>query len=77
MRRLYHGRKVLIERWNKYHPINREVARHIEALEQQGERIWGRWVPPSGCGILATNGVLHPQLLECVRKWKKKQSETV
>ena len=32
---------------------------------------------PSGCGILATNGVLHPQLLECVRKWKKKQSETV
>ncbi len=32
MRRLYHGRNALIKRWNKYHPINREVARHIAAL---------------------------------------------
>ena len=38
-------RKALIRRWNKYHPINREVARHIQALEQQGESIWGRWAP--------------------------------
>ena len=34
----------------------------------------GKELPP-GCGILATSGVLHPQLLECVRKWKK--GETV
>ena len=34
----------------------------------------GKELPP-GCGILATNGVLHPQLLECVGKWKK--GETV
>ena len=32
-------RKALIRRWNKYHPINCEVARRIQALEQQGERI--------------------------------------
>ena len=34
----------------------------------------GKELPP-GCGILATNGVLHPELLECVGKWKK--GETV
>ena len=34
-------RKALIRRWNKYHPINREVARHIQVLEQQGESIVG------------------------------------
>ena len=34
----------------------------------------GKELPP-GCGILATNGVLHPQLLECVGRWKK--GETV
>ena len=34
----------------------------------------GKELPP-GCGILATNRVLHPQLLECVGKWKK--GETV
>ena len=32
---------------------------------------------PSGCGILATNGVLHPQLLECVREWTGKKGKTV
>ena len=39
-------RNALIRRWNKYHPINREVARHIRALEQQGEDIWGSWWEP-------------------------------
>ena len=34
-------RKALIRRWNKYHPINREVARHIQVLEQQGKSIVG------------------------------------
>ena len=34
-------RKALIRRWNKYHPINCEVARHIRVLEQQGERSGG------------------------------------
>ena len=53
MRGLYHGRNALIERWNKYHPINREVARHIEALEQQGERIRGRWIPQAQLDVLA------------------------
>ena len=53
MRRLYNGGNALIERWNKYHPINREVARHIEALEQQRERIWGRWTPQAQLDVLA------------------------
>ena len=38
-------RNALIRRWNKYHPINCEVARHIRVLEQQGEHIWGSWEP--------------------------------
>ena len=53
MRRPYHGRNALIERWNKYHPINREVARHIAALEQKGERISGRWIPQAQLDVLA------------------------
>ncbi len=36
----------------------------------------GKELPP-GCGILATNGVLHPQLLECVREWTERKGETV
>ena len=28
-------------------------------------------------GILATNGELHPQLLECIREWTEKKGETV
>ena len=32
----------------------------------------GKELPP-GCGILATNGVLHPQLLECIREWSEKK----
>ena len=28
-------------------------------------------------GILATNGVLHPQLQECIREWTETQGETV
>ena len=28
-------------------------------------------------GILATNGKLHPQLLECIREWTEKKGETV
>ena len=36
----------------------------------------GKELPP-GCGILATNGELHPQLLECIREWTKKKGETV
>ena len=56
MRRPYHGRKALIERWNRYHPINREVARHIEALEQQGERILGTWIPQAELHVLALCG---------------------
>ena len=32
----------------------------------------GKELPP-GCGILATNGVLHPQLLECISEWTQKQ----
>ena len=31
----------------------------------------------NNCGILATNGVLHPQLLECFREWTEKKGETV
>ena len=46
-------RKALIRRWNKYHPINCEVARHIQALEQQGERIWGSWAPIEMLDVLA------------------------
>ena len=34
----------------------------------------GKELPP-GCGILATNGVLHPQLLECVREWTEERME--
>ena len=28
-------------------------------------------------GILATNGVIHPQLLECIREWTETEGETV
>ena len=56
MCRRYHGRNALIERWNKYHPINREVAHHIEVLEQQGERIRGRWIPQAELDVLALCG---------------------
>ena len=28
-------------------------------------------------GILATNGVIHPQLLECIREWAETEGETV
>ena len=56
MRRLYNGGNALIERWNKYHPINREVTRHIEVLEQQGERIRGRWIPQAELDVLALCG---------------------
>ena len=34
----------------------------------------GKELPP-GCGILATNGVLHPQLLECIRERSEKRKE--
>ena len=28
-------------------------------------------------GILATNGILHPQLLECIREWTENKNEPV
>ena len=31
----------------------------------------------NNCGILATNGKLHPQLLKCLREWTEKKGETV
>ena len=34
----------------------------------------GKELPP-GCGILATNEVLHSQLLECVREWTEERME--
>ena len=37
----------------------------------QGERL------TKNRGILATNGELHPQLLECIREWTEKKGETV
>ena len=36
----------------------------------------GKELPP-GCGILAANGVLHPQLLECVREWTEERIASV
>ena len=64
MRRLYNGRSTLIRRWNKYHPINREVARHIKVLEQQGQSIWGRWAPLAVLDVLALCwwAVEHPEI---------------
>ena len=44
---------ALIRRWNKYHPINREVVRHIQELEQQGESIWTSWRPHEVLNVLA------------------------
>ena len=57
-------RKALIRRWNKYHPINREVARHIQALEQQGERIWGSWAPIEMLDVLVLClwAIEHPEI---------------
>ena len=37
------NKEALIRRWNKYHPINCEVARHIRAWERQGEEIREIW----------------------------------
>ena len=56
MRRPYHGRNALIERWNKYHPINCELAHHIDALEQQGECIRGTWIPQAELEVIALCG---------------------
>ena len=56
-------RKALIRRWNKYHPINCEVARHIRVLEQQGEHIWGNWEPMVMLDVLVLClwAVEHPE----------------
>ena len=55
---------ALIRRWNKYHPINREVARHIQKLEQQGESIWTSWGPHEVLNVLALCwwAVEHPEI---------------
>ena len=55
---------ALIRRWNKYHPINREVARHIQELEQQGESIWTSWGPHEVLNVLALCwwAVEHPEI---------------
>ena len=55
---------ALIRRWNKYHPINREVARHIQVLQQQGEGIWTSWGPREVLNVLALCwwAVEHPEI---------------
>lgn len=37
----------------------------------QGERL------TNSCGVLATNGILHPKLLECIREWTENKNVTV
>ena len=57
-------RNALIRRWNKYHPINREVARHMQVLHQQGEHIGGRWEPIELLNVLALCewAIQHPDI---------------
>ena len=59
-----YDRNALIRRWNESDSINREVARHIQILEQQGESIWTSWGLREVLNVLSLCwwAVEHPEI---------------